>query len=110
MTHLLDGKMAIVGVLLITCKKEAVRANHYHRHDTHFSYMLKGSMEYTYKNMRKKNAKIHSVIVKEGDIVESPPMVAHAMRFLEDSVFLALTTEKRDQSAYESDTVRVTLI
>lgn len=110
MTHLLNGKIMVVSALLITCKKGAIRANHYHRHDTHVSYMLKGSMEYSYKDMRKKNTKMQSVIVKEGDIVESPPMVAHAMRFLEDSVFLALTTEKRDQSAYETDTVRVTLI
>ena len=72
--------------------------------------MLKGRMEYTYKDMNKKNAKKHSVILGVGDIVESPPMVAHAMRFLEDSVFLALTTEKRDQSFYESDTVRIELL
>lgn len=110
MTHLLDGKVKIVSALLITCRKGAVRANHYHTHDTHYSYMLKGSMEYTYQDIRKKGAKKQSVIVKEGEIVISPPLVAHAMLFLEDSVFLALTTEKRDQSSYETDIIRLKLI
>ena len=110
MTHLLDGKIKIVGALLITCKKGSIRANHYHTHDMHYSYMLKGSMEYLYQDLKKKGAKKRSVIVKEGELVVSPPMVAHAMRFLEDSVFLALTTQPRARSQYEKDTVRVTLI
>lgn len=110
MTHLLDGKVKIIGALLITCKKGAVRANHYHTHDTHYAYMLKGSMEYTYQDLKKKNSKKRSVLVKEGELVFTPPMVGHAMRFLEDSTFLALTTEKRDKTSYETDTIRIKLI
>ncbi len=110
MTHLLDGKIKIIGALLVTCKKGAIRANHYHTHDIHYSYMLKGSMRYVYQDLRKKGVKKRSAIVRAGHIVETLPMTAHAMLFLEDSIFLALTTEKRDQSSYESDTVRVTLI
>lgn len=110
MTHLLDGKTPIVSAVWITCFKGAVRANHYHKHDTHICYMVEGSMDYIYKDLKKKNGAFESVIVKKGDIVITPPMEAHAMRFRQDSIFLALTTEPRDQNAYEGDTVRIELV
>jgi quercetin dioxygenase-like cupin family protein len=110
MFHLLDKKTPITSVLLITSRKGAIRANHYHKKDTHYSYLLSGSMEYTYRDLGGKNTKKKSVIIKKGEIVETPPMTEHAMRFLEDSVFLALTTEERDQKKYEKDTVRVKLV
>jgi quercetin dioxygenase-like cupin family protein len=52
MSHLLDNASNITSVLYITCKKGAIRANHYHKKDTHYSYMVEGSMEYTYKNLK----------------------------------------------------------
>ncbi|MEK7502006.1 MAG: cupin domain-containing protein [Patescibacteria group bacterium] len=110
MSYLLDNANNITSVLYITCKKGAVRANHYHKKDTHYSYMVNGSMEYTYQDVKAKNAKKHKIIVKKGEIVESPPMTIHAMRFLEDSSFIALTTESRDRKKYEKDTVRVKLV
>ncbi len=110
MSYLLDNASNITSVLYITCKKGAVRANHYHKKDTHYSYMVNGSMEYTYQDVKAKNAKKHKIIVKKGEIVESPPMTIHAMRFLEDSSFIALTTESRDRKKYEKDTVRVKLV
>lgn len=110
MSHLLDGKVKIVSAVLITCKKGAIRANHYHEHDTHYSYMLKGSMEYVHKDLHKINAKKRSFVVREGQIVVTPPMIAHAMKFLEDSVFLALTTEPRSRGEYEKDTKKIQLL
>lgn len=110
MFFLLDKSTPITSVLYITCKKGAIRANHYHKKDTHYSYMVKGSMEYVYKDVNSKHAKEHKVIIKKGEIVETPPMIIHAMRFLEDSIFIALTTEARDQKKYEKDTVRVKLV
>lgn len=117
MFYLLDKSAPITSALYITCKKGAIRANHYHKKDTHYSYMINGSMEYTYKKLKTqssrlaaKRAKLKTVIVSAGEIVETPPMTMHAMRFLEDSVFIALTTEARDQKKYEKDTVRVKLV
>lgn len=110
MFHLLDKNAAITSALIVTCKKGAIRANHYHKKDTHYSYMLKGIMEYTYQDAKDKNAKKHTVIVNKGEIVETPRMIIHAMRFLENSVFIALTTESRDQKKYEKDTIRVKLV
>ena len=104
-----DGKTIIKSVLLITCTKGAIRANHYHKKDTHWVYMLSGSMEYTEAAIDGKGYK-ESVIVKKGDLVFTPSNVAHAMRFLEESVFLTLSTESRRQDAYENDTIRVKVI
>ena len=105
MTHLLPKNTEITGALLITCKKGSVRANHYHKKDQHFAYMLKGSMKYTYRPLKGKRKQ--SVIARQGDVVYTPPNVLHRMEFLTDAVFLALTTEKRDRKAYEADTVRI---
>ena len=104
----LEGK--ITSVLVIPSKKGAVRANHYHKKDTHYVYMISGKMRYTVKDLFKKQARKQSVILNPGDLVYTPAMTAHAMEFLEDSVFLALTTQKRDQKNYENDTVRITLV
>ena len=108
-----DGRTTIRSVLLITCKKGSIRANHYHKRDSHYSYLLSGRMEYTEQPVDangKPQGKKETVIIEAGDMVYSPPMVIHAMNFLEDSSFLALATESRHQSAYEEDTVRVKLI
>lgn len=108
MSYILDHEAIITGTLLITSKKGSVRANHYHKKDSHYVYLLEGKMEYTYQGVRSK--KKQSVIINKGEVVYSPPMIMHAMRFLEDSVFLALTTESRNRKKYENDTVRIKLI
>lgn len=109
LSHLLNSKKIFTSALLITCKKGAIRANHYHKKDTHYSFMVKGKMEYTYKPLSSKN-RARRVTVNTDEIVETPPMTLHAMKFLEDSVFIAFTTEERDQKKYEKDTVRVKLV
>ncbi len=113
-TRLLDdGRTVIRSVLLITSRKGAIRANHYHNKDSHYSYLLSGKMEYTEQPVDSNGAftgNKESIILESGDMVYSAPMVAHAMKFLEDSVFLALAAESRRQSAYEEDTVRVKLV
>ena len=47
---------------------------------------------------------------KAGDIVKTPPLVAHAQKFTEDSVFLSLTTREREEGKYEEDTVAYAVI
>lgn len=109
-TRLIDqDKYPIRAVLYITSKAGTTRGNHYHKKDAHFVYCLSGKFRYSAKDMNKKNAKVESVILKPGDLVLSPPMVAHSMEFLEDTIFLAFTTERREQDQYEGDTVRLSL-
>lgn len=110
MTYLIkDATPPIQSVLLITCKKGSIRANHIHTKDSHYSYMLSGSMEYSYKEENDKGV-IKHVRILEGEAVYTPHHEAHAMKFLEDSVFLAFTTEKRKRNKYETDLRRIDLI
>lgn len=108
MSYILDREAITTSTLLITSKKGSVRANHYHKKDSHYVYLLEGKIEYTYQEVGSK--KRQSVVVNKGEVVYSPPMTIHAVRFLEDTVMLALTTESRDQEKYENDTVRIKLV
>lgn len=97
-------------VLRITSKKGAIRSNHYHKYDSHYLYIESGKCEYSEKPANKPNAKIETVLLHPGDLVLTRPGIIHAVRFLEDTVLYALTTEKRNQEKYEEDTVRVTIV
>lgn len=104
-----DGKTNIKSVLLITSKAGSVRSNHYHKKDAHWIYVISGSMEYYEKPVRGRS-KTKKVIVNAGDVIYTPPMATHATKFLEDSVFLALSIKSRNQKVYEADTIRVKLL
>lgn len=102
-----DDKKKFKAVLYITSKKGTERGNHYHKSDFHYVYCISGKFRYSEKSMHNPNSKTDSVILKPGDLVLSSPMMAHSMEFLEDTVFLAITTEGREQNKYEEDTVRI---
>jgi len=95
--------------VLITSKKGTIRANHYHKTDWHFCYILEGSIDYYHRRVGEKNPPA-LVKIKKGEIFFTPPMVEHAMVFHEDTVFLTLGGNSRVQSEYESDLVRTKLI
>lgn len=105
-----DDTLVFRGVLHITSKKGSVRSNHYHKKDYHYLYVERGKCEYYEKEANNPNAKIESVSLAPGDLVLSKPGIIHAVKFLEDSVIWAFTTEKRRQDTYEKDTIRVTII
>lgn len=94
--------------VLITSKKGTVRANHFHKTDWHYCYMLKGSMDYYHRPVGEKSPPSLTKI-NEGDLFFTPPLVEHAMVFTEDSSFVCLGKNSREQEAYESDVVRVDL-
>jgi dTDP-4-dehydrorhamnose 3,5-epimerase-like enzyme len=95
-------------VQVITSKAHTVRANHWHREDSHYLYMVEGVMEYYYRAVGE-SGEPNCVIVNKGQLIFTPPMLEHATYFLEDSVFLNITGKPRDQGSYENDTVRVEL-
>jgi len=96
-------------VALITSKKGTVRANHYHKKDLQYIYLLSGAYESHCVDI-KNPSKRQVLYAKPGDIIETPPMIAHAQKFTEDSVFLALTTCEREAGKYESDTIAYEVI
>ena len=95
-------------MLLITSKKGMVRSNHYHKKDTHWIYVVSGKMEYYEKPV--KGGRIKKTVLEPMDMVYTPAMMIHAVKFLKDSVLLALSTQARDQKDYEKDTVRMKLV
>ena len=97
----------INSVVHITGKKGAIRANHYHKEDSHWSYMVRGKMEY-YE--RRPGGQLEMAIIEAGQMVYSAPGVPHAMKFLEPSVFLALTTRRRSKGRYDEDTIRCEIV
>ena len=50
------------------------------------------------------------IIVEKGNMVFTPPLVEHCMKFPKDTLFLTLSRNPRDQASYESDVVRVNLV
>ena len=92
--------------VLISSKKGAVRANHYHRTDWHFCYVLSGSIEYSERPHGCARAPTKTV-VEQGQLFFTGPMIDHRMYFPEDTVFLTLGRNSRTQEAYEADVVRI---
>ena len=107
-TRILDSDTPIRSILTITSKKGSVRSNHYHKKDTHYCYLVSGKMEWFEKPLE--GGEIESAVLESGDMIFTPALTIHAVRFLEDSVFFTFATEARNQADYEADTVRVALI
>ncbi len=101
-----DGKTEIKSILYITSKAGAIRSNHYHKKDAHFCFIISGKMEWHEKPVEGEG-EVETVVLGSGDMVYTPPMMIHAAKALEDSVFLAFATESRSQDEYEADTIRV---
>lgn len=109
--HVVDqDKFPIRAVLRITSKAGTVRSNHYHKTDYHYIYIESGKCEYSEKDSKQIKGKVETVVLNPGDLVLSNPGIIHAVKFLEDTVLYAFTSEKRQHSKYEEDTVRVTII
>ena len=91
---------------LIVSKKNTWRANHYHKSDWHFIYVLEGSFEYYYKKTNS-DEKIKKTVVNKNQLLFTGPLVDHAMFYTEETKILVLSRNPRDQKTYEEDTVRI---
>lgn len=98
--------LAMKSAVWITSKKGSVRANHYHKSDWHFCYVVSGSIEY-YHRPHGSGQEPEMVLVNKGELFFTPPMVDHAMVFPEDTVFLTLGRNSRRQEVYEADVERI---
>jgi dTDP-4-dehydrorhamnose 3,5-epimerase-like enzyme len=95
--------------VLITSKTGSIRANHYHKTDWHYCYVLSGSIDYYFRPVGNQQTP-KRVKVKLGQIFFTPPMVEHAMCFPEDTAFVCLGRNSRAQEVYEADIVRVDVV
>ena len=95
--------------VLIESKKGSLRANHYHKVDWHYCYIISGSIEYYYRSVNSDKEPM-KILIKTGQVFYTPPMVEHAMVFPEDTTFLTLGGGTRLHEDYEDDLVRVNLV
>lgn len=113
----LDARGAIIplieadmkSALLIHSKPGSVRANHYHKADWHYCYVLTGAIDY-YHRPHGSNATPDCIRVNAGQLFFTPPMVDHAMKFPVDTSFLTLSRNARDSKSYEEDTIKIELV
>ncbi len=92
---------------MITSNKGAIRGNHFHKKTTQHILIIKGELEYWYLNSEKKYSKPKYIILKEGDIVSTPPFEIHALRILKKNKFIVFSQGLRGGKDYEKDTFRV---
>ena len=95
--------------VMISSKAGSLRANHYHKTDWHYCYVVSGEIEYLHRPTGSDDAP-ETINVKQGEMVFTPPMVDHGMKFPVDTVFLTLSRNPRDQESYEADVVRVEFV
>ena len=103
---IIDGNFS--SCLKVKSKKGSIRANHYHKKDRHFCYVISGKILWFYKD-RKKGAKTKCKIMNKNDLFFTPAMQEHMAYFLKNTTFLAFSTRKRSQFDYEKDLVRVNM-
>lgn len=92
----------------IFSKKGSIRANHYHKKDEHFCYVLRGEILFFYRN-KKKDSKLNFKIVKKGDLFFTTYLQDHMAYFLKSTHFLSFSSRKRTQFDYEKDLVRLNM-
>ena len=95
--------------VMIHSKAGSLRANHYHKTDWHYCYVIYGKIKYYYKELNSDKGP-ELLIVEKGNMVFTPPLVEHCMKFPEDTLFLTLSRNPRDQETYELDVIRTNLI
>jgi quercetin dioxygenase-like cupin family protein len=101
-TDILDG-VPLNAVTIITNKKGAIRANHYHKKTIQYTYVISGRVKYVSKGKSGRT----SAVLKPGDLAVSPPTEWHATEALTDATFLALAHGLRHGRDYEKDTFRL---
>lgn len=89
---------------IITSKRGAVRANHFHKETFQYVYILDGKMRVV---AQMPNEPREEVILTKGDLIVNEPLERHAFEALEDCTMLVLTRGPRGGENYEKDTFRL---
>lgn len=111
-----DARGAITDVLLgvpvehvahLTCAAGSVRGNHYHLRSTAYIYVLSGTFWISARTpVGDHPGFVERHVATAGCLVTIPPLERHALKALEDSSFLMLTTGPDGGRQFETDTVR----
>jgi len=95
-------------VALIKSNKGSIRANHYHKTDSHFSYVISGKIKYLSREVGSSAPPVMEYM-NPGDLFYTPSLLEHLMYFEEDTIFINISNNKRDHLDYEQDLIRVNL-
>jgi oxalate decarboxylase/phosphoglucose isomerase-like protein (cupin superfamily) len=92
---------------LITNTPGAIRANHYHKLTTQYTYILTGSIDYYSKPVGSEEP-ANVITAGPGEFIISEPNEIHAWRTGSDGcTLIAFAQGPRGGEDYESDTIRV---
>jgi quercetin dioxygenase-like cupin family protein len=95
---------AVEYATLITSKRGAVRANHYHEHTFQYVYLLEGRMRIV---SQMPGGPREEVVLEKGDLIVNMPLERHAFEAIDDCQMLVLTRGPRGGEDYEKDTFRL---
>jgi len=91
---------------LITTEKDAIRANHYHKLSTQYSYILSGKFEVLLSSVDDPDNK-KKIILNAEELITIPPKVIHKFKAIENSTMVDMISESRAGTNYEKDVVRI---
>jgi len=99
----------ITSVASIISKKGSIRANHYHKTDMHYAYIVYGSVLYFEREIDSKSIPEPKKFTS-GSMFYTPPNVEHCMLFPEDTCIITMARNVRSHESHEADLVRVEFI
>ena len=92
--------------VIISSNAGAVRAEHWHKEDFHYCYLISGELLYCERPVGSKEDP-SKIIIYPGQLFFTGPNVEHSMYFTKDSVFMTLGKLSRTHDSYEQDLVRL---
>jgi dTDP-4-dehydrorhamnose 3,5-epimerase-like enzyme len=100
-------KKKINHVTYIKSYPNKIRGNHFHKKTTQIILITSGELEYWYKKIKSKE-RPKMVLLRSGDLLETPPYEVHALRTRKKSnEFIVFSWGPRGGKDYEKDTYRV---
>lgn len=106
--HVLGEPVTWIGT--ITTKKGSIRANHYHPEQEQKLLLVSGRCVSVYKDLKDPAAPIKHHLAKAGELVVTPPNVAHAVVYIEDCIQINLVHGERVPDNYGKHTIRYELV
>ncbi len=94
----------INAVTLITFRKGAVRANHYHEKTIQWNYVMSGEILFA---TQVPGGVLVEKVLRKGDFAVTREHERHALKGLTDAEVLILTKGPRAGEQYEADTFRL---
>jgi len=95
---------------IITFTTNAVRANHFHKESTQYTYVIQGEIlmaSCLVDQDGELNSSVEQVVLRTGDLVTHLPYHAHAFRAISAASILAFADGVRGGIDYENDVYRL---